>query len=297
MHCPECGPDGYVIKKGFYKRSSNSERIQKFLCKSCLKCFSTQTWSVDYRFRLRSITQGVFFTLCSGSSQKRCAFQFQTRPRTIARRVVRFGQCTKENLAHYRATRPKVSVLLFDEMESFEHSNCKPLTMPIAVEEKTRKILALRVGAIAAKGMLAKESVKKYGKRICERKRVLDEMLEELKSCTLSDCLIKTDESRHYLRPLKTLFPNAKHKAFKGRGAKENGLGELKTGGFDPLFSLNHTYAMIRDNIKRLSRRTWATTKRAEQLEYLLYMYAWFHNMWLDRAKSPILLTRISRCN
>ncbi len=54
--------------------------------------------------------------------------------------------------------------------------------------------------------------------------------------------------------------------------------GELKRGGFDPLFALNHTCAMFRDHLKRLSRRTWCTTKRASCLQDLLYVYAWFHN-------------------
>jgi transposase-like protein len=293
MFCPDCGPKGYVIKKGFFKRAAASERIQKYLCKTCHRCFSAQTGAVDYRLRLRAITQNVFTLLASGISQKRLAFVHQTRPRTIARRVVRFGECCKENLAIYRKNREKVQIVLFDEMESFEHTNAKPLTLPIAVEQKTRKILALRVGPIAAKGMLAKASVEKYGKRKCERKRLLDEMLLDLKECTIKNVRIKTDMSRHYPSPIAKHFPHSNHEAFKGRKPQENGLGELKVGAFDPLFSLNHTYGMIRCNIKRLSRRTWATTKKVAQLEHLLYIYAWFHNMWLDRDKSPVLLSRI----
>ncbi len=293
MHCPDCGPVGYVIKKGFFKRAAGLERIQKYLCKTCLRCFSAQTKALDYRFRLRTITQNVFTLLASGVSQKRLALVHHTRPRTIARRVIRYGECCKENLSIYRKGREKVSVVLFDEMESFEHTNAKPLTLPIAVEQKTRKILALRAGAIAAKGLLAKDSVAKYGKRTCERKRVLDEMLADLKECTADKLWIKTDQSRHYPGPIRKHFPQAVHEAYKGRKPQDHGLGELKAGGFDPLFTLNHTYAMIRCNIKRLSRKTWATTKRVAQLEHLLYIYAWFHNMWLDRAKSPIYLAPI----
>jgi hypothetical protein len=48
------------------------------------------------------------------------------------------------------------------------------------------------------------------------------------------------------------------------------GQGELKRGGFDPLFSLNHTAAMFRDRLKRLSHRTWCTTKRPDRLQLLL---------------------------
>jgi hypothetical protein len=56
------------------------------------------------------------------------------------------------------------------------------------------------------------------------------------------------------------------------------GQGELKVGGFDPIFSLNHTCAMLRANINRLFRKTWCTTKKMEMLEHHLAIYALYHN-------------------
>jgi hypothetical protein len=55
----------------------------------------------------------------------------------------------------------------------------------------------------------------------------------------------------------------------------------LKKVGFDPLFSLNHTAAMIRANVNQLARRTWCTTKRPENLLARLYTYLHFHNTQL----------------
>jgi len=56
------------------------------------------------------------------------------------------------------------------------------------------------------------------------------------------------------------------------------GQGELKKIGFDPLFSLNHTYAMMRANINRLFRRTWNTTKDPRKLRDHIDLYVWYHN-------------------
>ena len=50
-------------------------------------------------------------------------------------------------------TSEDLSEVQFDEMESFEHTKCKPVTLRVAVNPKNRKILALRVGKIAAKGL------------------------------------------------------------------------------------------------------------------------------------------------
>jgi hypothetical protein len=38
--------------------------------------------------------------------------------------------------------------------------------------------------------------------------------------------------------------------------ARRQGNGELKKIGFDPLFSFNHTAAMLRDSVSRLVRQT-----------------------------------------
>jgi hypothetical protein len=59
------------------------------------------------------------------------------------------------------------------------------------------------------------------------------------------------------------------------------GQGELKAGGFDPLFSLNHSFAMARANMNRLFRRSWCTNKLPQRLALHFAMYALYHNLIL----------------
>ena len=61
------------------------------------------------------------------------------------------------------------------------------------------------------------------------------------------------------------------------RGAL-TGQGESKRKGFDPLWGINHTLAMMRDNIKRLTRKTWCTTKLPESLDDVIAIYVAYHN-------------------
>jgi hypothetical protein len=51
--------------------------------------------------------------------------------------------------------------------------------------------------------------------------------------------------------------PNAVHIRKKSRRACVAGQGELKKGGHDPMFPLNHKAAMLRANVNRLIRKTW----------------------------------------
>ena len=188
----------------------------------------------------------------------------------------------------------KVSEVVFDEMESFEHTKLKPLTIPIAVEKKSRKILALNVGKIAAKGHLASLGKRKYGLRKCERKSLLNKLFKDLKSCTLRQAVFISDESPHYPNVLRRHFKDGIHQTFKGRRAAVVGQGEMKRGGFDPLFTLNQTAAMIRDNVKRMTRKTWCTTKTIARLDDLLHIYAFYHNQILEGVKRPSMFNYLS---
>ncbi len=287
MKCPICA--GPSSKRGSYTRPSDRRIIKRFQCRSCNKSYSTQTLNFDYRLRKRQHNQLIFRLICSGQSQRRCALLLGLKQEAIARRIKLFGRLAKRNLENYRLSREKIKVINIDEMETFEHSKCKPLTLPIAVENRTRKIIAIGVAQIAAKGNLAKISKKKYGKRKCERTKVLDQVFMDLKTCCDHKTVFKSDQSPHYPKKIKHFFKGSVHHTYKGARGCVTGQGEMKSLSFDPLFALNHTYAMVRDNLKTLSRRTWCTCKKPRMLEHLLYLYSWFHNLYLDYPKKIIL--------
>jgi hypothetical protein len=96
---------------------------------------------------------------------------------------------------------------------------------------------------------------------------------------------ITSDMNPKYPSWIRPHYPEANHITVKGRRGCIVGQGELKKIGFDPIFDLNHTCAMIRANINRLFRRTWCTTKRPDRLELRLYLYAHFHNTVLIQKR------------
>ncbi len=294
MVCPHCKNPKNIAKNGTYTRPSDGKKCQRYRCKSCQKTFSETHFGIDYRLRKRYLNQNAFRSLCSGVSQRRLAIILGVRRAAIARRLIRFGKCAQHNLEAYRRDREKVSCFNFDELETFEHTKCKPITAAIAVEDKTRKVLALAVGKIPAKGTLVQLARKKYGPRPCERRKCLKVLFQDLEICLAPKGLVKTDQSKAYPPFIRTHLQDWVHEATPGRRGCIVGQGELKEGGWDPLFSLNHTYAMFRDGLKRLARRTWCTTKKIEKLTLALYMYAWFHNLYLDsKNRKQLKLTWI----
>ncbi len=188
------------------------------------------------------------------------------------------GKKAKIDLDKFNNKLPIAKEVLFDDLETFEHTKCKPVSIGLMVEEGTRRVLGYNIARMPAKGLLAKISVKKYGKRIDERPKKRAELFNEMKNLVHDRAIVKSDECPYYFKFIKRHFPNASHITFKGRASAIVGQGELKKVGFDPLFSLNHTCATLRARVSRLIRRTWNTTKKPERLDLHLAIVCLFHN-------------------
>ncbi len=286
--CPYCSikssksdPRLLVKKSGVYRRKSDCRRVQKFRCLSCLKYFSNATKHPCLNQNKRQFNQRLFRLLCSGVSQRRAAKLLKLSRTTIARKLVFLGYQAQLKLEESNRQLPKVAILEFDDLETFEHTKYKPLSVTLAVESRTRRILGFQVSQMPAKGLLVKTALKKYGPRMDERSIGRQSLFTDLKGLICENAIIKSDENPHYVNDVKSNFPMATHQRFKGMRGSIVGQGELKKVRFDPLFSLNHTCAMYRANVNRLFRKTWCTTKNRDRLTAHLAMYAVFHNFHL----------------
>ena len=276
--CPY-GCRARVVRRGWFYRANGHKRIQRYRCDNCRRSFSDATKEVCYRQKRRDLNPQIFRLLTGGYSQRRAALDLKINRKTVVRKFLFLGRWAEYLLRETNLLQAPVNTMEFDDLETSEHTKCKPVSVTMAIEFKTRRILGFRVASMPAKGRLAKIARKKYGKRLDERPRKRDELFEELKPLLSETCLIKSDESPHYPASVAKHFPGSRHERFKGKRGCIGGLGELKKTGFDPLFTLNHTYAMLRANINRLFRRTWCTTKKKERLALHIAIYSLRHNL------------------
>lgn len=170
--------------------------------------------------------------------------------------------------------------VIFDEMETFEHTKMKPVSIVLVVTPQ-REILAVEVAQMPSKGPLAARSRKKYGHRKDERPKALRKVFQDLKQIVLPTATFKSDKNPSYPFYLFKEFPDARHETTKGGRSCVTGQGELKQLAWDPIFSLNHTAAMLRANMNRLFRKTWCTTKNLQGLKDHLALYVSYHNGFL----------------
>ena len=288
--CPHCSildptsaSQPPVVKCGFFKRKSDCRRIQRFRCLSCHKHFSNATHHPAFGQNKRQINEKLRQLLCSGVSLRRAARLLHVSRTTIDRKFRFLGIQAKIQLEATNLKHPKVEVVEFDDQETFEHTKCKPLSITLAVDSKTRRILGFEVSRMPAKGLLTHIAKKKYGKRKDERTKGRAQLFQTLGPLVVENAKFKSDENPHYPRDLKKAFPQGIHETHKGQRGSIVGQGELKKIRFDPLFSLNHTCAMTRANMNRLFRRTWCTTKIPERLADHFAIYAVYHNLQLLR--------------
>ena len=275
---PQCKSEEFS-KNGFYQRRSDSRIIQRFKCRSCSKRFSNATFSLELHQNKRHLNHSVFKLLGSGVSMRRIALILNIDKKTVQRKFdfLAIKARDKQEELLYKMNN-KVEHMQFDDLITIEHTKLKPVSVSIAVDATTRVILGAQTSRIPAFGHLAKISRKKYGRRKSEHKQGLDQLFKKIHPCIKSNAKLRSDEHKFYPEFVATYLKDCKHERFKGGRACVVGQGELKRLARDPLFAINHACAMFRDNIKRLARKSWCTTKKVEALQKHLDIYLWFHN-------------------
>ena len=285
--CPQCRSEGRsglkIVRDGFYYRTDDARYIQRYRCK-CGRRFSDSTgkrWFRAKKRRYHEYLRKSFAELGAIRPEARCT---KLNRKTIQRKLVLLGEEAKENFERENRKKPPTRVIEFDDLETFEHTRYKPLSVTLAVQKRTQRLLGFAVSQMPAKGMLV-EKAKKYGPREDRRSEGRDRLFAEIKDLVHPEAMIKSDANPHYGPDVKRHFPRARHVTFLSRRGTNTGGGELKKAGFDPLFSLNHTCACLRQRVTRLLRKTWYTTKRSDRLASHLYIYADYHNRLRDEAE------------
>ena len=277
-----------IIKDGTFFRPSDSRHIQRFKCKCCGTRFSQATFSPAYRQNKRRINFTLLKLLASNSSMASAARLLHVNPKTIARKLIFLGDlCRSKNCTYLQKLvqlEGKFTHIQIDDLLTIEHTKCKPLTVTMVVSNNTRKILGFRVKSSPATGHLAKIARAKYGIRPDKHREGIIETLQQIKPLVNSSMQIDSDQHLLYPAPIKKFFPDSTPNKHKGDKPKSYGQGELKQVPWDPLFYINHTFAMLRAGISRLIRRSWNTTKKVERLIDAINIYVYYHNTVLTEG-------------
>ena len=278
---PECrsNPAFQYQRRGSYRRACDGRTVQRFQCKGCKHTFSTQTFRVDYKLRKPALDIPLFLLLISKVTLRQCARDLECDRGTVAQRLKLFGEHCRafhELRMKARGERgPWQGRFLLDELETYEHNRrLKPVTVPLLVHRPSHCILHVAVGTLPPRKPLSPANQKKLElsgeKRTSESRAKVAECFDELQRLLPTTGIVKVDtDEKHTYRALL-------RKRFGERLVHETTSSKRRRSYWNPLFVVNHTFAMLRDGLSRLVRRTWAGSKQRQKLEWHLWTYiAW----------------------
>jgi hypothetical protein len=223
-------------------------------------------------------------------SLRRSAILLEVNHKTVARKLpILAKRCREKNEIKLRKLSRRIFNIQIDDLITKENSKLKPLSVSIAVDEDRRRILAVEVSRIPSFGHLSKIAVQKYGKRPDEHFDGLTRLFQRIRPIVSPEVIIKSDEHQSYPGFISKYLPRAKHLQFRSERGCVAGQGELKKVHFDPIFTVNHTCALLRANVNRLIRKTWCTTKQPQRLKDHLDLFVFYYNeVLLKKALTPI---------
>lgn len=267
---------GFSIKKGYFKTRWNHQLVPRYRCRDCGRGFSSHSLRSTFGQHRPDLNDPVFQLYASGITQRRMALVLGVNRKTVVRKFLFVARLARsEHERRIAAGELKTGYAQFDEMETFEHSKLKPVTIAFAVRVKTAEVVDFKVARLGYKGPLASLARRKYGPRESKAHEAVHAVLSKLKACSRPTLKLVTDANPQYRLRVPRVLTHAVHCPTQRRiSARTNDRKNFD----DPMFTLNYTAAKIRNDLSRMARKTWVTTKKLERLQAHLDLYIAWNN-------------------
>jgi transposase-like protein len=268
----------FYRRKGWYHPACRLEPVPRFRCKSCGRSFSRQTFRHDYRDRKPQHNVPLFELLTSGVGLRQCGRVLDMNVRAVQEKKQKMAATFARLHGNLCPSLPERRTYLLDEEETYEGASIRPLTMPVVIEKETWFIVATAVGTIrrgAVRGSARRQREEAYERKSGKRKDQSDLRVREVLQTLAAKCptgfvALRTDQKHSYVRIAKQVFgPRLEHQVTSSKRVRDKA---------NPLFPINVTMAMTRDNCGCLRRQSWLHTKKAERLQDRLLLFTIYRN-------------------
>ena len=270
--------------RGHYRAACRDAPVPRFRCKSCNRGFSRQTFRLDYRDRKPACNAPLFQLLTSGVGLRQSGRTLGLGVNSVQHKFHKLARGMRLLNRNLLDGLPPDRTYLLDELETFEQQSIRPLTVPVLIEKDSLAVVATGVAPIrrvARRGSrrqrwLARHE-SEHGRRQDRGRQCVRRVVARLRRLLGGRRgVLITDQKALYASLCRTLLPGqVEHMAVPGRMSRTT---------FNPLFPINLTDAMLRDNNGRLRRRSWLVSKRGRCLALQLELYAAYRNWHRPRT-------------
>jgi transposase-like protein len=275
--CPQCrarkdATGCFYTKQGYYTPKHNHQPVPRYRCRMCGAGFSARTFSDTYRQHRPELNIWVYAVLCSGMTFRRTARVFKASRNTVTAKFHWLaGKARRLHVKALHSYRSDGKVVEFDEMESYQASRLNMLSISMAVEDKTQRILDARVALMRPKGQLAKKHPNAWKRwNLDTRKQASTAVLRRVNRLSCGNALIRCDGKSQYRTLIKAHIARPRIELCRRDPGHPE---EWRITNY-----FNHVAAKLRADLARMRRRTWACTRKWQNLQKHLYLYMAWNN-------------------
>jgi transposase-like protein len=278
-------PEGRFYQRGgSYRPKCRNHPIPRFRCRVCREGFSYQSFRADFGDHRPHDNGRLFDLLVSGVGFRQAGRVLRMDVRAVQQKFRKQSRHLRRLTRNFTKSLPPDRTFVFDEMETFEHRSICPLTVPIVVERDSKFVVAATAGSIrrrARRGSRRERWLARHerlhGRRKDRSRRTVKWLLRRLRRLLGSArAVLLCDEKSSY----RTLCGQV----FGDRVQLRTSSSRLRRDTHNPLFAINLTDAMLRDNCGRLRRHTWLVSKLARWLRRQLDLFAAYRNWHRPRT-------------
>jgi len=252
--------------------------VPRYKCKHCKRGFSNQTFRHDYRDHRPDTNVRLMELLVSGVGLRQSGRLLGLSSTAVVQKLRKFGTTCgllHDNLA---AKLPEGRTYLLDEEETIIGSKTRPATVVIVMEKEHWFLCATgaapvrRLGPVGSRRrQLQDQEEAKDGVRKDESHACVKAALEKL-------LLMAGDGHKHVLTDQKPSYKTLIEQVLGASAGHSTTSGTAPRTLLNPLFPINVTMGMSRDNNGRLRRKSWLHSKTLDCLSHQLVLFAVYRN-------------------
>jgi transposase-like protein len=293
-HCPnpDCTHYFSIPKARWYRKIASYKtktfgQVPRFLCKSCHRSFSSQTFSIDYYAKKQLRYQSIYNQINAGSGLRNIARNFHVSPRTIRNRINRLARnaiIIHESLLHHL---PFDEDFVADGFESFCVSQYFPDNYHILVGKSSQFVYQWNYVTLRRKGRMRDDQRKRRAdleKRFRASpggiKASFGELMGFLDVRTQSrstPLILYTDEKKDYQRAL-WYRGDLKERLYSGSWRHHMVNSKLTRNTQNPLFSVNYIDREFRKDMASHARESLQFSRNVNEAMMRMSLYIFDHN-------------------
>ena len=293
-HCPntDCGNFIHPRNRTWYRKitpytTSTFGTVPRFICKSCKKSFSKQTFSFEYYGKKRMDNRYIYDQINAGAGIRNIARQLSVSPKTITNRINRLARNAIIIQEKILKQLPFHEDFAADGFESFCISQYFPDNYTILVGSNSQFVYSCQYTTLRRKGRMTphqrcrreklEKSFRADPKGLKEAFGALGDLLALGTQSRKDPLILYTDEKKDYERALWS-SPICTPRLYSGRWRHHQINSKEGRNAQNPLFPVNYMDREIRKDMANHSRETVQFSRNVNNAMLRMSLYLFDHN-------------------